>query len=174
MPDDLIRIDLERDGEDWTARIVDASRSTIAERLAGERYSGGSPAWALETLGQELDQREAARLTRAARGETGPVSVEEALERRLLADVANVVDVLEQEERRRPGVVLRTVTVAQLSGIAAEQARAGAMGDDGRMRTLRALRRAESDGVVRPAEDDRTGDLLWRIATDDELEEAKR
>jgi hypothetical protein len=184
MPDDRILIDLQRDGDLWHAHAAPAAPER--RRPAGLIHADETievqapgPASALEAIGQTLDLREASRLTRQARGETGPMTIEDAVERALVRDVQRVVAVLEDEDRRERGIVLRTLTIAQLSGIAGDERRAGAMGSDGRGRTIRALRRAQSDGVVveagrmqRAGDVGDDGDLLWSLAP--EAEEGSR
>lgn len=188
----IITLDRQTAGE-WTAG---AARGTNAVRRNGSLVAEGelvqrvgeSPAEVLELIGRELDEREASRLSRDTRaqraGETpaGPFTVEDAVELALIRDVARVVDVIEGEDRRQPGIVLRTVTIAHLAGIAGEELAQGGGGSPAtvRQRTIRALRRAQSDGVVaeagrmQRAEDTDDGDLLWSVANAAETEELSR
>ena len=65
MSDERIRIDLERDDDEWNARVVELDPDDPASELVvGRRFSGGGPADALEQLGQELDKREVERIRR--------------------------------------------------------------------------------------------------------------
>jgi hypothetical protein len=57
MSSERIRIELERDGDAWDARVADG-----APELAGRRFPGDGPADVLEQVGQELDLREVERI----------------------------------------------------------------------------------------------------------------
>lgn len=68
--DDLIRIDLVRHGLRWTARRIaaDPFPASIGSQV-DDAFVADGPAAALEGLGQELDQREAQRLSREVLGD---------------------------------------------------------------------------------------------------------
>lgn len=186
MPDDAIEVRLTRHGERWTAhalsRHINAARGNGILGIAGPNASqvaahADGPAAALELVGQDLDRREAQRLTRAARGDYGPViTVEDAVKRALAADVAAVVKVLEDTDRRlgTQGAVT-TQDVAVRAGFADGPATTlpiEARHEAAVSRARRALEQAARDGVVvRLASP--IGEL-WRLATDDETEEASR
>lgn len=164
-PDETRVITLYRFRERWSAHLagrpsMGSSTPTGAESVA----NAGGPGEALEYIGQRLDAQEAERLTRVARGETA-LTVEEAVEREQRDDVARIVGILEYEQRRATSdepIALATTVIAVASGITA----LASTPHSGKMRALRALRRAQSDGVIVELE---TGDI-WRLATDDELE----
>lgn len=180
----IITLDRQTAGE-WTAQ---AARGNVTVRRHGsllhedERVDrvGESPADVLELVGRELDEREASRLSRETAAEragqpAGPFTVEDAVEAALIRDVRNVVAVLEREATLRGGigVTLRTSAIAHLSGIIRE---AGGNRDEALARTIRALRRAESDGVVVDVARDAgrgIGDGAWTLAGETD-EEASR
>lgn len=60
--DELIIIALGRSDDDWSAQVQSSTPGVEAKRVAGD-----GPGDVLERIGQDLDAREAARLT-AARG----------------------------------------------------------------------------------------------------------
>lgn len=173
--DDAILIHLDRDGDRWTAlaHAAEAGTTGLLRDARILRVADG-PASVLEAIGQELDGREAHRLSALARGdEDAPLSVDEAVERVLIPDVADVVEVLETEQARAVGsqpLVMTTLNIARRAGFtdtgAVDEVAAIAA------RARRALQRAAADGmVVRVL----AGDLeLWRVATDDELEDDAR
>lgn len=181
---DHYRIDLERSGNRWTARAQDLG---VAR--------GDGPGEVLEALGQELDAREAQRLTRErtlwglpvatspgippGTAAVGQITVEEAVERALAADVATVLEVLEETARHADDAGDAEVTtgdVAQRAGFVTDaiRARVGAtratleLVDEAERRARRALERGVQDGVIVR----RDTAELWRAATDDELERA--
>jgi hypothetical protein len=168
---DHYTIDLERTGNRWTAR---------AQAVGVAR--GDGPGQVLEAIGQELDAREARRLTHEAGGDAAgsPLTIDEAVERALQRDVAAVLEVLERTARQDAGAGEAEVTtgdVAQRAGFVADAIRShGApratleLVDEAERRARRALERGVDDGVIVR----RDTAELWRAATDDELESAVR
>lgn len=177
---DRYRIILERrPGGGWNAELVPLGDDYRPATLTGTSGHADGPGAALELVGQELDRREAERLTREARGEAGQITVEEAVERALAADVATVLEVLEETARHADDAGDAEVTtgdVAQRAGFVTDaiRARVGAtratleLVDEAERRARRALERGVQDGVIVR----RDTAELWRAATDDELERA--
>lgn len=69
MSRERIRIDLDRDGDVWTAHVAardfeGSPDEPVDVSLVGSEYTGSGPADALERVGQELDEREIARIQR--------------------------------------------------------------------------------------------------------------
>lgn len=177
---DRYRILLERvRAGRWHAETVTLDRHGDPELdLVGGTADAGGPAEVLELVGQMLDRLEADRLTRETRVETGPATVEEAVDRRLDRDVARVVEVLEDSHADDPRLALDPLHVAQRAGFVAEArarppvlarpaAQDAAAVEEAIARARRALERAERDGVAAR----RCGDLgLWSLQHDDEIE----
>jgi len=88
------------------------------------------------------------------------VAVAAAAERRLLEDRDRVVAVLEAYPQRSTPPRMSALAVAQAAGFPLEPP--GSTRLDGRVRALRALRRAESDGLV--VSRSTAGAVLWSRA----------
>lgn len=123
--DQRIGITLTRAGGDWRATATDQTPPSIARVLA--EAGGSGPGEVLEVIGQELDRREARRMT--AELAATPATDDD---RRLYGDVATVLEVLELHPDEPD---LSTLELVDLSGL------------DGRA-TVAALEQAEIDGVV--------------------------
>lgn len=175
MSTDRYRIVLEREPDaSWSAELVTLDEHDVPAHsmMSGSAHSS-SPGEVLERIGQRLDELEAARLDRehgfpappdgvvplapgAWAGAAQPATAED---RELAGDVARVLEVLEDA-----GGPSSTLSIAGLASFA----RSGPMGDDGRMRALRALRQAEADDVVELVGTNDAGDYLWTLSRDDD------
>jgi hypothetical protein len=61
MNSERIRIELSRSDDEWHARVSEIEPPLD---LLGAQYTGSGPADVLEALGQDLDEREIARIRR--------------------------------------------------------------------------------------------------------------
>jgi hypothetical protein len=62
MSRERISIELERFDDEWRTRVVDVEPRD--DELVDMQHAGSGPADVLEQLGQELDEREVARIKR--------------------------------------------------------------------------------------------------------------
>lgn len=148
----LITVTLERDPLGLWSASVDLFPSR-----AGGTSTSDSPGGALELIGQALDRH--AALDAIESPTSSAIAHDQQAE-----DVGRVVEVVEEAIG-----ALTTTEVVHHSGIGAQEAAGGAMGSDGRSRTLRALRLAETAGLIVGSTgvtigQRRAGDYLWRSA----------
>lgn len=136
-----LTVRVSRDGLEWAASLhetADDGGGVEPDVLA--EAAGSGPGEVLEQIGQELDRREAERMTAVVQAGGVPLTDEE---RELYGDLAAVLEVLE-----RRGAVAPTDAIASAAALDIARAR-------------RALEQAERDGVV-------VSLGLWRLASETE------